>query len=89
MGRAVFLEGEFYVFGGETLDDPLADPVTRVYDRVDVYDPALHTWRTAAPMSTPRHGIQPVVFQGEVLVPCGGTVSGWSFSNVLDRYLLP
>src|SRR6185503_20388363 len=36
MGKAVYLRGEFYVFGGEALDDPDANP-DGVYDRVDVY----------------------------------------------------
>jgi len=88
-GRAVFVDGEFYVFGGETKDDPDADPATRVYDRVDVYDPVAHSWRSETPMRTPRHGTQPIVFQSQILIPCGGTVTGWSFETVLDRFVLP
>ena len=59
MGRAVFWRGEFYVFGGETLNGPGALPGSRVYDRVDVYDPKRNTWRADRRMLNPRHGIYP------------------------------
>lgn len=38
MGKAVFLDGEFWVFGGETLNGAGANP-RGTYDRVDIYDP--------------------------------------------------
>ena len=41
-GRAVFYQGELYVFGGETLNGAGA-VAGNVYNRVDVYDPALTT----------------------------------------------
>jgi N-acetylneuraminic acid mutarotase len=85
MGKAVWMQGEFYVFGGETLDDPDANP-NHVYDRVDVYKPATNTWRLERPMPNPRHGIFPVLYQGHVFLAGGGTHSGNSQSTVFDTF---
>ncbi len=87
MGRAVWYRDEFYVFGGETLNDPLARPGSNVYDRVDVYDPETNTWRLEAPMQVPRHGIDAVVFQGRILLPGGGTNAGFSSSSQFDQFV--
>jgi N-acetylneuraminic acid mutarotase len=85
MGKAVFKDGEFYVFGGETLNGPGAT-VDDVYDRVDVYDPVDNTWRAEAPMPLPRHGVFPVLFEGRIFLPGGGTVSGFSQSTGTDVF---
>jgi len=85
MGKAVWYRGEFYVFGGETLDDPDAN-ANGVYDRVDVYRPATNTWRTEAPMPHPRHGIFPVLFQGHIFLAGGGTHSANSQSTWFDEF---
>jgi hypothetical protein len=85
MGKAVYLRGEFYVFGGETLDDPDAD-VSGVYDRVDVYDPSARSWRAEARMLHARHGIFPVTYQGHVFLAGGGTTSADSGSTVFDTF---
>jgi len=86
MGKSIYLRGEFYVFGGETLNDPDANPGTNVYSRVDVYDPVTNTWRLEAPMLPGRHGIYPVLFQGLVFLPAGGTQAAFSQSNVFDTF---
>ena len=83
MGKAVFHDGLFYVLGGETLNGAGATP-NRVYDRVDVYDPVRNTWRLAAPMRTPRHGIFPLLHAGRIYVAGGGARAGFAQSNVLD-----
>lgn len=85
MGKAVWFRNEFYVFGGETLDDPDAD-ANGVYDRVDVYDPVQNTWRLEQPMTSPRHGIFPVLYQGHLFLAGGGTHSGNSQSTKLDTF---
>jgi hypothetical protein len=85
MGKAVFKDGEFYVFGGETLNGPGAT-VDDVYDRVDVYDPMDNSWRAEAPMPLPRHGVFPVLFEGRIFLPGGGTVSGFSQSTSTDVF---
>ena len=53
MGKAVYARGEFWVFGGETLDGPGATSLG-VYNRVDVYDPVANRWRAGPPMPTAR-----------------------------------
>ena len=42
--------------------------VDNVYLRVDVYNPSLNTWRRAADMSDPRHGIFPVLSPANNLI---------------------
>lgn len=86
MGKAVYFRGEFYVFGGETLDDPDALPGTNVYDRVDVYNPVTNSWRSEAKMPNPRHGIFPVLFQGHMFLPGGGTQAANSQSILFDEF---
>lgn len=73
--RAVMYHGEFYVMGGETLTGPGAT-ADQVYDRVDVYDPTTNTWRTDAPMTTARHGADPVLFDGRIWLLGGGFKKG-------------
>lgn len=85
MGKAVYLRGEFYVFGGETLDDPDAN-ANGVYGRVDVYRPATNTWRLETPMPNPRHGIFPVLYQGHMFLAGGGTQAANSQSNLFDTF---
>lgn len=85
MGKAVYLRGEFYVFGGETLDDPDAN-ASGVYDRVDVYNPLANTWRSEARMPSARHGIFPVLYQGHIFLAGGGTHAGFSQSILFDTF---
>ncbi len=85
MGKAVYLRGEFYVFGGETLDDPDAN-ANGVYDRVDVYDPLANAWRSEAKMPNPRHGIFPVLYQGHLFLAGGGTQAANSQSTLFDTF---
>lgn len=81
MGKAIWWDGEFYVFGGETDDGPGANG-DGVYDRVDVYDPVANTWRQEAAMPTARHGMFPVIFQSRMFAVGGGDAAG--FSQVSD-----
>lgn len=83
MGKAVFLEGEFWVVGGETLDGPGATE-SGTYGRVDIYDPGTRTWRRGPDLPTARHGIFPVVDAGRIVVAGGGTEAGYSFSDVVE-----
>jgi N-acetylneuraminic acid mutarotase len=88
MGKAVYLNGEFYVIGGETLTGAGATG-DGVYDRVDVYNPATNAWRLDAPMPTARHGIFPVGYAGSIFVAGGGTHFGGSQSAVVERFRPP
>ena len=86
MGRAVFHEGEFYIFGGETLNGAGATG-NNVYNRVDIYNPTTNAWREGASMPTARHGVFPVLIAGRVYIAGGGTKAGGGFSsNKLEIY---
>lgn len=84
-GKAVYKDGEFYVFGGETVSGPGA-VAGNVYDRTDVYDPAADSWRTDAPMALPRHGSFPVLYESRIFLPGGGVVAGASTSSGFDVF---
>ena len=85
MGKAIWLRGEFYVFGGETDTDPDAGP-DDVYDRVDVYRPTTNAWRSERSMPNPRHGIFPVLYQGHIFLAGGGAQAGNSQSVLFDTF---
>jgi N-acetylneuraminic acid mutarotase len=85
MGKAVYDQGEFFVFGGETASGPGA-VAGNVYDRVDVYRPATNTWRLDKKMPHPRHGIFPVLYQSRMFLAAGGTQAGTSGSKFLDAF---
>ncbi len=84
-GTAVFIEGEFYVMGGETLNGPGATP-THCYDRVDIYDPVTNTWRIGPVMPVALHGLNPVLHNNFIYVAGGGTQAGNSQSTVFEIY---
>lgn len=88
MGRAVYVNGEFYILGGETLTGTGATP-DGVYSRVDIYNPAKNTWRLGPPMPTARHGIYPVLFANRVYTAGGGVRAGASRSAVFEILDLP
>jgi N-acetylneuraminic acid mutarotase len=83
MGKAVFAAGEFWVFGGETLDGEGANR-RNVYDRVDVYDPAGNRWRSGPPLPTGRHGIFPLLLGDRIYVLGGGSQAGHSATLVAE-----
>lgn len=85
MGKAVFHNGEVYVFGGETLNGSGATS-QRVYRRVDIYKPATNTWRIGTPIPTAVHGTFPVLWSGKIYLPGGGTFAGFSQSKILQIY---
>lgn len=85
-GKAVYLYGEFFVFGGETANGPGAVS-GNVFNRVDIYNPITNTWRLGTPMPAPRHGIFPVVYGGNIHLAGGGRNAGFANSNVYDVYV--
>lgn len=88
MGKAVYLAGRFYVFGGETRDGPGANG-RGVYGRVDIYDQKRNLWLRGRDMPAPRHGIFPVEVGGRVFIAGGGTHAGGSRSAIFDYYSPP
>ena len=83
MGKAAYVDGEFYVLGGETKDGAGADP-DGVYARVDIYDPVMRRWRAGPEMPVARHGIFPLAIAGRIYLAGGGRRAGFSQSAVLD-----
>ncbi len=83
MGKAVYLDGEFWVLGGETVDGVGA---TRggTYARVDIYDPIARRWRLGPALQTGRHGIFPVLEDGRILVAGGGERAGHGTSTTVE-----
>jgi N-acetylneuraminic acid mutarotase len=88
MGKAVFFNGDFYIMGGETATGTGAT-AERVYNRLDIYNVFLNSWREGTPMLTARHGICPVLDGIRIYVPGGGTVAGFSSSALLEVYITP
>ena len=87
MSRAVFYEGEFYLFGGETTPDGSGQVDGDVYDRVDVFDPSKRTWRLERPMTTPRQGLGACVYDERVYLVGGGLQAGPSQkSRVVEAF---
>jgi N-acetylneuraminic acid mutarotase len=83
MGKAVYLDGEFWILGGETLDGPGASELG-TYGRVDIFDPTSSSWRSGPSLGVPRHGLFPVVHAGRIYVAGGGTQAGFSHSAVME-----
>jgi N-acetylneuraminic acid mutarotase len=88
MGKAVFSNGEFFIFGGETSTGTGAT-AQRVYNRVDIYGPVSNSWRLGTPMLTARHGIYPVPNGNRIYVAGGGTAAGASSSDLFEIYIAP
>lgn len=70
-GRALFWQGRFYIFGGESTLLPGG-----VTPRVDAFDPVEQAWHADAPLPTPRHGQAIAIFEGRIFVVGGNTGGG-------------
>ncbi|MGB7157341.1 MAG: fibronectin type III domain-containing protein [Tepidisphaeraceae bacterium] len=82
--KAIYYQGEFYVFGGENSSGNHGATDDDVFDRVDIYNPTTRTWRLGTPMPTARHATVAILHLGKVYVVGGGVVRGTSFSNVVE-----
>lgn len=66
------IDGKLYVVGGCRFDDCRIG-VTNI---LEVYDPAINTWTTKAPMPTARFGVASGVIAGKLYVAGGSQVCG-------------
>jgi N-acetylneuraminic acid mutarotase len=82
-GKAVWLNGEFWIIGGET-EHGAGATALRTYDRVDVYNPRTNQWRRGPALPTARHGIFPLEYEGQIVVAAGGVQAGASRSSVVE-----
>lgn len=83
MGKAVYLNGEFWIIGGETLDGAGANK-HGTYSRVDIYNPTTNEWRLGPGLPTARHGIFPVEDHGRIIVVGGGVKAGHGSSSFME-----
>jgi glucose/arabinose dehydrogenase len=83
MGTAVELNGELIVIGGEG-----NGPFNGTFNNVEAYNPLTNIWRSLPNMTTARHGIYPVVLNGNVHVVAGGLQQAFSQSNRHEVYTL-
>jgi uncharacterized protein (TIGR03437 family) len=84
LGSAV-IDGRIQVFGGEGN----SGSPEGTFRQNEEYDPARDTWRSLAPMPTPRHGIYGVAIGRRVFVPSGGPRAGAAYSNAHEAFILP
>lgn len=75
---AAVLGDEILVIGGEGGGN--------TYGTVEAYRPAANTWRTLAPLPTPRHGVQAAVCNGGVYLAAGGIVQGVGPSTAHEAF---
>ena len=68
------INGHIVVVGGE--GNAVSANANRVFPETDVYDPVANTWRTMAPMRTPRHGMGAAGIGNTLYVPGGATAQG-------------
>eukprot|EP01083_Nonionella_stella_P210315 761509_1 len=88
-GHAVYNNGKFYVFGGETGNNPGGYATKNlVYNRTDIYDVASNKWTTGKDMPYPRHGIFPVLYKDAIYIAAGGPHNGHYVSNTFDKYCI-
>ncbi len=79
---AAVLNGRIYVFGGEGN----AAAGNGIFAVNEEFDAASNSWRTVAPMSTPRHGTGGAVIGTTVYTPGGGTISQTHNSAANDAF---
>ncbi|GIW75935.1 MAG: hypothetical protein KatS3mg104_0998 [Phycisphaerae bacterium] len=89
ISKAPFINGEFYIIGGETDSKYSETGSDGVYDRVDIYNPSTNRWRVGPPIPTDRHGIAPLVLNNRIYVAGGGIVQGKSETSVVEYLQLP
>lgn len=77
--------GRIQVFGGEGN----SGTPESTFRQNEEYDPAMDTWRSLAPMPTPRHGFYGVTIDDRIFAPSGGPIAGANYSNITEAFYLP
>lgn len=75
MGKAVFLNGEFYILGGEGKKSELTTS-KGTFAQIEIYNPSTNTWRSGPPMAVPKHGVFPVEYKGNIYLAGGSDGAG-------------
>src|SRR5439155_3346121 len=75
---AAAVNGELFVFGGETPG--------LVHGEVEAYNPVTNTWRSLPEMPTVRHGIWASVIGNKVYLPGGATEPAFGPTRVNEVF---
>jgi uncharacterized protein (TIGR03437 family) len=79
------VDNRIQVFGGEGN----SGTPEGTFAQNEEYDPASNTWRTLAPMPTPRHGLYGITIGRSIFVPSGGPRAGANYTDVHEVFFLP
>ena len=79
------IDNRIQVFGGEGN----SGTPEGTFAQNEEYDPATNTWRTLAPMPTPRHGMYGITVGRVIYVPAGGPRAGAFFTDAQEAFFLP
>lgn len=85
-GAAPFVNGKFYIFGGETGDHPNA--VDGVFSDVSVFDPVTEVWSTSTPLPIGVHGMYPIadMVRQQIVIVAGSTRKGDAFTDAVQIF---
>jgi N-acetylneuraminic acid mutarotase len=75
------LDTEILIIGGEGAG--------KTYNTVEAYNTTTNTWRSLAPMPTPRHGIQAAICNGDIYLADGGTIQGAGGATNVHEVFFP
>jgi len=81
---AAAVNDRIYVFGGEGN----RSSASGVFAENESFDLATETWRSEAPMPTPRHGIGAAVIDGRIYIPGGAVVQGFGAANASEAFIV-
>ena len=79
------VDGRIQAFGGEGNSGSPAG----TFAQNEEYDPSRDTWRTLAPMPTPRHGLYGITVDRRIFAPAGGPIAGANYTDVHEAFFLP
>ena len=90
MGAAPYLDGRFYIFGGEETIQTFSDS-NGVFGQTEVYNTLTEDWEEGPAMLQASHGIYPVAdpFESKIYVVGGGVNVGLSASATFQTLSVP
>src|SRR5262245_17948402 len=79
------VDNRIQVFGGEGN----SGTAEGTFAQNQEYDPATDTWRSLAPMPTPRHGLYGITVGRAIFAPSGGPRAGANYTVIHEAFFLP
>jgi len=83
LGKAVWLDGEFWIMGGEA-PDASRPGAFDASDRVDIYDPTTNHWRSGPSLGVARAGLCTTTYEGFLIAAGGTRQAAFGPSTVLE-----